>query len=87
MKDILRKLTSRKLWAAIAGVATGIAMIFGVDEGVINTIAGAVVAASSVVSYIITEGRIDAVHVSAAAEQVEQIVGAIEDADGEGVYE
>ncbi len=55
----LSKLSSRKFWAAAAGLITGIALVFGVDEGVINTIAGAVVAASSVVSYIVTEGRID----------------------------
>lgn len=58
--SFLSKLGSRKLWAAIAGIGAGLALIFGVDEGVINTIAGAVVAASSVVSYILTEGRIDA---------------------------
>ena len=55
----LSKLASRKLWAAAAGIITGLALVFGVDEGVINTVAGAIVAASSVVSYIITEGRID----------------------------
>ncbi|MBQ8974244.1 MAG: hypothetical protein IJ072_00800, partial [Oscillospiraceae bacterium] len=58
--DFLTKLSSRKLWALVLGVIAGLALIFGVDEGVINTVAGAVVAASSVVSYIVTEGKIDA---------------------------
>lgn len=69
--SIKDKLKSRKLWAAIAGVVTGLAMVFRLDESVINTVAGAVVAVSSVVSYIVTEGRIDAAAVGTAAEAVE----------------
>lgn len=60
MNDLLRKLGSRKLWMAIAGVATGIAMALGVDGGEISTVAGAVTAVASVVTYIVTEGKIDA---------------------------
>ena len=60
MKDFLKKLTSRKLWLAIAGVATGIAITFGVDAGEISTVAGAVLSVISVVTYIVTEGKVDA---------------------------
>jgi phage shock protein PspC (stress-responsive transcriptional regulator) len=38
--DFLTKLSSRKLWALVLGVIAGLALIFGVDEGVINTVAG-----------------------------------------------
>lgn len=62
--DILRKLTSRKLWLALAGVATGIAMILGIDGSDITTVAGAVTALASVVSYIMAEGKIDAAAVN-----------------------
>lgn len=55
----MNKLLSRKFWMAIAGVATGIAMILGVDATEISSIAGGVVSLISVVSYIYTEGRID----------------------------
>ncbi len=55
-----RKLSSRKLWAAVAGVVTGLAMVFGLDETIIATVAGAVVSAASVVAYIVTEGKVDA---------------------------
>jgi phage shock protein PspC (stress-responsive transcriptional regulator) len=61
MKSWKQKLASRKLWAAVAGVVTGLAMVFGLDEGVISNVAGAVVAASSIVTYIVTEGHVDAV--------------------------
>lgn len=77
MKDILntlaRKLSSRKLWMAIAGVATGVAMALGIDSTDIGTVAGAVTAVVSVVTYIITEGKVD-------AESVKNTVIAIEDA-------
>ena len=61
---ILKKLTSRKLWLALAGVATGIAVILGVDGSEITTVAGAVTALASVITYIMTEGKIDAAAVS-----------------------
>ena len=41
--DWKRKLSFRKLWAAIAGIVTGLAMVFGLDESTISSVAGAVV--------------------------------------------
>lgn len=64
--DWKRKLSSRKLWAAIAGVITGLAMVFKLDESTISSVAGAVVSMASVVSYIITEGKVDAESVKKA---------------------
>ena len=68
MNEILRKLTSRKLWLSIAGVATGIAVILGVDGSEISTVAGSVTALASVVVYIMTEGKIDAAAVKVVTE-------------------
>lgn len=62
MANILRKLTSRKLWMAIAGVATGIAMILGADGNDINTIAGAITTFGSAMTYVVVEGKVDAAH-------------------------
>ena len=62
-----RKLTSRKLWAAVAGLVAGLAMVFGLDAETINIVAGAVTSAASVIAYIVTEGRVDAA--SAAQEK------------------
>ena len=67
--DWKRKLSSRKLWAAIAGVVTGLAMVFKLDESTISSVAGAVVSVASVVSYIITEGKVDAAGVKKTAEE------------------
>lgn len=77
-KDVLRKLSSRKLWLAIAGVVTGIAMALGVDTSEIGTVAGAVTALVSVVTYIVTEGRVDAEGVKNAVESVQDAVDAIQ---------
>ena len=66
--DWKRKLSSRKLWAAIAGIVTGLAMVFGLDESTISSVAGAVVSVASVVSYIITEGKLDAAGVKKATD-------------------
>lgn len=69
--DWKRKLSSRKLWAAVAGIVTGLAMVFGLDEGTISSVAGAVVSVASVVAYIITEGKVDAESVKKAVEDVQ----------------
>lgn len=67
--DWKRKLSSRKLWAAVAGIVTGLAMVFRLDESTINSVAGAVVSVASVVAYIITEGKVDAESVKKATEE------------------
>lgn len=72
--DWKRKLTSRKLWAAIVGIVTGLAMVFGLDEGTISTVAGSVVSVASVVVYIMTEGKVDAESVKNAVEGVQDAI-------------
>ena len=67
--DWKRKLSSRKLWAAAAGIVTGLAMVFGLDEGTISSVAGAVVSVASVVSYIIAEGKVDAEGIKKAVKE------------------
>lgn len=74
METLKRKLSSRKLWAAIAGVIAGLAMVFGLDETVISTVAGAVVSVMSLTTYIITEGRVDAAGVKNAVQDVQDAV-------------
>ncbi len=77
METLKRKLSSRKLWAAIAGVITGLAMVFGLDETVISTVAGAVVSVVSLTTYIITEGRVDAAGVKNAVQDVQDAVDVV----------
>lgn len=77
--DWKRKLSSRKLWAAIAGIVTGLAMVFGLDENTISTVAGAVVSVASVVAYIMAEGKVDAESVKNAVEGVQDAAGTVRD--------
>ena len=81
MSEILRKLSSRKLWMALAGIATGVAMALGAESTEISTVAGAVTAIVSVVTYIITEGKIDAEGVKSAIIEIQDGIEAIEGTD------
>ena len=77
MNKLAQKLLSRKLWAAVAGLVAGLAMVFGLDADIISTVSGAVVTVASVVTYIITEGRIDAEAVKKAVESVQDAKDAV----------
>ena len=76
-RSIGQKLKSTKLWMAIAGISTGIAIAFGADAGTIQTVAGAITAVLSAMTYIITEGKIDTAAVSNAVTKTEEAIGAI----------
>jgi phage shock protein PspC (stress-responsive transcriptional regulator) len=71
MKEIFRKLSSRKLAVAVAGIVTGIALMLGADGEDINTIAGAITSLVSIMTYIITEGKVDAASVKKLTETEE----------------
>ena len=81
MSEILRKLSSRKLWMALAGVATGVAMALGAESTEISTVAGAVTAIVSLATYIITEGKIDAEGVKSAIIEIRDGIEVIEGTD------
>jgi phage shock protein PspC (stress-responsive transcriptional regulator) len=78
MTAFLKKITSRKFLTCIAGVILGVCMTFGLDEGTVNIIAGAITSISSVVIYIYSEGKIDAAAVGKIKDTVEQVTGAID---------
>lgn len=78
MNNIVRKLSSRKLWAAFAGIVVGLSMVFGLDENTISTVSGAVVSVMSVVAYIITEGKIDAEGVKNSINDIQDAIEVIE---------
>lgn len=74
---MFNKLKSRKLWTCLLGIASGIAIAFGVDQETVGVVAGAVVALGSTASYIITEGRIDAAAVGSTAQKVQDAIDAV----------
>ena len=72
MKEcLLRKLTSRKFWLAVAAFVTELIIAFRGDDELAETVAGVIMAGATVIAYIVGEGLIDA-------------AGAGEKADGEG---
>ena len=57
--DWKRKLTSRKLWVAIAGFVAGLIMIFGGTQDTADKISGSIMSAAAVVGYVVGEGLAD----------------------------
>lgn len=71
MTTIAQKLSSRKLWACIAGFVAGLAVVFGLDTDTMTNVSGAVVAGASIVAYIVGEAKIDAANVGSNTTHVE----------------
>lgn len=58
--DWISKLTSRKLWVAVAGLVSGLIIFFGGAEATATQVTALIMSAASVVAYILGEGLIDA---------------------------
>lgn len=81
----LEKFKSRKFLTCVAGIIMGACMYFGLDVSTVDKIAGAVVSISSIVTYIYTEGKIDAEaagQIKDAVDKVEDAVDAVEKIEG-----
>ena len=59
-ENIIRKLTSRKLWMAVALFISGLITAFGGEAGVAETVSGCLMQGGAVVAYILAEGWADA---------------------------
>lgn len=59
-QDIIHKLTSRKLWMAIAGFASGLLVALGETAETAETVAGLIMSGASVLGYLLAEGLADA---------------------------
>lgn len=58
--DIIRKLTSRKLWLAVALFVSGLITAFGGEASVGETVSGCIMQGAAVLAYILAEGWADA---------------------------
>lgn len=61
--DWKRKLTSRKLWVAVAGFVSGLILAFGGAENTAQMVTGVIMQGASVLGYLWAEGLTDAAHV------------------------
>jgi hypothetical protein len=59
-ENIIRKLTSRKLWVAVAGFVSGLIIAFDGDAETAETISALILQGASVLGYLIAEGLADA---------------------------
>lgn len=57
--DWARKLTSRKLWLAVAGFVSGLMVVMGKSESEAATVAGLILQGAAVLAYCIGEGLAD----------------------------
>ena len=69
--DWARKLSSRKLWVAIAGFVSGLIMVFGGTETMASTVSGVILQGAAVLGYLIAEGLADSAHTNEVIEVVE----------------
>ena len=72
----------KKIITMILGVISGLTIVFGLDQGEIDTVTGAVVAVLSVVSYIVVEGKIDVERIKNAADAVNDAVDVMTGKEG-----
>lgn len=56
----IRKLTSRKLWVAIAGFVSGLILAFDGSAETAETVSGVIMSGASVFGYLLAEGLTDA---------------------------
>lgn len=72
MGAFFKKLTSRKFLAALVGAVSGLAVAFSLNSEIIASVSGAVLAGASLISYIVTEGRIDAQRTADAIVKIQE---------------
>ena len=61
--DLIRKLTSRKFWMALAGFISGLIVALGGSSETAETVSGVILAGASVIGYLLAEGLTDAARV------------------------
>ncbi len=68
-QDFIRKMTSRKLWLAVALFVSGVLTAIGKKETA-ETVAGLIMQAAAVIGYILGEGLVDAANKPAPGEAI-----------------
>ena len=63
-ETLIRKLTSRKLWMAVALFVSGLIVAFGGSKEVATTVSGCIMQGAAVLGYLLAEGLADAAHVN-----------------------
>ena len=59
-QEIIRKLTSRKLWIAVSEFVSMLMIYFGAAEGSATQVAALIMAGAGAIAYVVAEGLTDA---------------------------
>lgn len=79
--DWKRKLSSRKLWLAVAGFVSMLLVFFGASESTATQVSSLILSGSSLIAYILVEGVTDIA--GASAPQTSTGAQEVEDEDVE----
>ena len=69
-EDIIRKLTSRKFWLAVAAFITELIVVFRGDAELAESVSAIIMAGATVIAYILGEGMVDAEFSAAAGNSI-----------------
>lgn len=78
-QDIIRKLTSRKLWVAVSEFVAMLMVYCGAAEGSATQVAALIMAGAGAIAYVVAEGLTDAANGTALPGIV--VEGTIEEAE------
>ena len=65
-ETLIRKLTSRKLWVAVAGFVSGLIVANNGSAETAEVVSGLILQGASILGYLLAEGLADASHNEAA---------------------
>lgn len=71
----VQKLTSRKLWVAVAAFVSGVIVAFKGDAETAETVSGIILQGAAVLGYLLAEGLVDA----KSAEAVQVVIPEVEE--------
>ena len=71
-KDLARKLTSRKLWMAVAGFVAGLIVALGESAELAETVSGLIMSGASVLGDLLAEGLADSANAEVIVTEEEQ---------------
>ena len=81
---IIRKLTSRKLWVAVAGFISGILIFSGHSESEAAQVSALIMSGASVIAYCVGEGLADSSVTSAPFVELDNDPGCWDDPEEDG---
>ena len=80
----VNKLTSRKLWVAIAAFVSGLIVAFKGDAETAEVVSGIILQGAAVLGYLLAEGLVDAKNAESVTYVNEDLLGEYVPPDGEG---